>query len=267
MSLNPLEIFRRGRSDLSNFLIHLTKNGSYEEYRPFPANPGSHLFGPSATLNAEDSLRKILTNATGPAILARAPFGHFKFNIDVGFKKRGGIPLDWLKCVCFSEAPLRELKSFYTATQDPRNSSLKHNKYQKFGIGFSTEFVRSKKGHPVFYFDSRRDDIVAALDSIPTGESLSHWKPLLPLFEQYGPKLHIQDKREIDFRWEREWRAIGDFTFTFSEVAFGLCPEEKISDFKNLVNNSFPFIDPDWTADKLEQELTANGWGNLAQAL
>ncbi len=264
---NPSDLFRKGRSDLSNFLVHLTKNGSYEEYKPFDANPGSYLFGNSRTLNAEDSLKDILTHKPTPAILARAPFGHFKFNIDVGFKKRGSVPLDWLKCVCFSETPLRELKSFYTATQDPKNANLKLNKYQKFGLAFSTEFVRTKNGHPVFYFDSRRTDMLAALDAMPHLGTLSTWKSLLPLFEQYGPKLHTTDQREIDFRWEREWRATDHFSFNLNQVAFGLCPEEKIPFFQKLVNNIFPFVDPDWTTDRLTNELKSGGWSALAHAL
>lgn len=243
---NPSELLRKNRADLSNFLIHLTKEGSYEEYKPFAKNPGSFTFGDSSTLNAEASLKAILSTMT---MLARAPFGHFKFQINVGYKKdRAGVPLDWLKCVCFSEAPLSELKQFYLATQDSKNETLKRNKYQKYGIAFSTEFIRSKNGHPVFYFDSRRGDIVQSLNKLPYATpGLHQWKPLMPLFEQYGPKLHSPgDEGEINFTWEREWRIVGDLNFTLNQVAFGLCPEGKISMFEALVKNSFPFIDPDW---------------------
>lgn len=264
---NPSNLLRKNRKDLSNFLIHLTKNGSYEEYVPYRACPGSFLFRQSTTLNAKDSLIGILQNKPSPCILARAPFGHFKFNINVGAQQRGGVSLNWLKCVCFSETPLSELKSFYLATQDPQNSHLKLNKYQKYGLAFVTELVRSKEGHPVFYFDSRRTDIVGALNSMIYAGRLSDWKAVMPLFEQYGPKLHAQDQREIDFRWEREWRAVGDFHFAFDEVAFGLCPENEISYFTSLVNNKFPFIDPDWPNNKLKAELTKDGWTALTQEL
>lgn len=264
---NPSAFFRKGRGDLSNFLVHLTKNGSYEDYQPFAPSPGGYRFSNSTILDAEDSLRKILANKPGPTILARAPFGHFKFNVDVGYQKRGGIPLDWIKSVCFSETPLRELKSFYTATQDPKNTVSKLNKYQKFGLAFHNELVRSKNGHPIFYFDSRRADIISALNSMVITGSLSTWKPLLPLFEQYGPKLHSADKSEIDFRWEREWRVTGDFKFNLTEVAFGLCPENKISDFQTLAGKAFPFIDPDWPSEQLQANLISGGWKSLAEAL
>ena len=219
-------------------------------------------------MNAESTLKEILTYRSTPTILARAPFGHFKFKIDVGYQKRGGVPLEWLKCVCFSETPLRELKSFYSATQDPRNAAIKFNRYQKYGLGFATELVRSKNGHPVFYFDSRRKDLVKTLDAFLITGSQATWKPILPLFEQYGPKLHkVSDQSEIDFRWEREWRSVGDFRFTFEEVAFGLCPEEKIPMFQKLAGNKFPFIDPDWDQEKLEKYLFSSGWSVLADAL
>lgn len=172
---NPWELFTKDRSDLSNFLIHLTKNGSFEEYVPFSAAPGNFKFGSSTTLDAEDSLRSILSDSPKPIILARAPFGHFKFKIDIWYQKRGSVPPDWLKCVCFSETPLRELKSFYSATQDPKNAHLKHNKYQKYGLAFSSKLIRSKNGHPVFYFDSRRSDIVRALNSMTSVGTLSTW--------------------------------------------------------------------------------------------
>lgn len=264
---NPSDLFKKERSDLSNFLIHLTKDGSFDEYKPFEKSPGSFLFGQSEKLNAEKSLLEILTFRPNPTILARSPFGHFKYNIDVGFQRRGGIPLDWLQCVCFSETPLRELKSFYSATQDPKNAGIKHNKYQKYGLAFSTELVRKKGGHPVFYFDSRRKDIVNALNAFLINGSLSLWKSLLPLFEQYGPRLHTKHSgNDIDFRWEREWRCVGDFKFTLDEVAFGLCPEAKIQEFNMLVKNKFPFIDPDWDQHTLQKKLIASEWSVLADA-
>ncbi|MBI2603877.1 MAG: hypothetical protein HYW48_12560 [Deltaproteobacteria bacterium] len=179
---NPWDLFKKERSDLSNFVIHLTKNGSFDEYKPFAKKPGSYIFGSSEILNSNASLQEILSHQPSPAILARAPFGHFKFKIDVGYRNRGSIPLEWLKSVCFSETPLRELGSFYSATQDPRNAEIKHNKYQKYGLGFSTELVRAKGGHPVFYFDSRRTDVVNSLDAMVVTGSLSVWRPLLPLY-------------------------------------------------------------------------------------
>ena len=132
------------RSDLSNFLIHLTKNGSYEKFEPFRKTPGHYIFNESETLDAKDSLQQILKEKT---ILARSPFGHFKFQISVGHLVRGSMPLNWLQSVCFSESPLQELSSFYLATQTTKE---KVNNYQKYGIVFSQQL-------PQYFLDPQHE--------------------------------------------------------------------------------------------------------------
>lgn len=263
MSANPLEFFRRNRLDLSNFLIHLTKNGSYEEWKEMDLYKGHYLYGNSQTIDAEQSLTAILTGQP-PTLLARAPFGVFKvIGLNVGKTKKMDIPIDWLRCVCFSETPLRELKSFYAATQDPKNWSLKTNRYQKLGLAFEAETLRNKGGHPVFYYDRRQASIAGSIEKL--GEQPLHaiGRPLLSLCEPYGPKI-LDPNKEIDFRWEREWRVTGDLTFALNEVAFGICPEEKIPKFEKMVHKAFPFIDPDWEIDRMKQDLESRGWKQLA---
>lgn len=151
MPNNPSENITQSRADLSQFLIHLTRNGSSQVYEPFRRNPGHYLFRGGDTLEAKAALTTILSEGT---IRARAPFGHFKFQIPVGYQSRGMMPLEWLQCVCFSEAPISELRSFYRATQQ----SSRINQYQKYGVAFSQAFVRSRPWHPMLYFDSSRDD-------------------------------------------------------------------------------------------------------------
>lgn len=205
-----------------------------------------------------------------PTLLARSPFSHFKYGISVGYQKRRGIPLEWLQCVCFSETPLRELKSFYLATQDPKNQNVKANKYQKYGLAFHTEFVRSKKGHPLFYFDSRRKDLVAAIDQLGDPPFRDVQRSNLALFESFGPRLHAKgpsDSSEVDFRWEREWRIVGGLQFELDQVAFGLCPEREINGFQPMVGRAFPFVDPDWPIEALKEYLAQNGWTSLADAI
>lgn len=270
MSKSARELFTKERSDLSNFLIHLTKNGSFDLYEPFAKVPGHYLFRDSQGQEADDALKEIL-KMNPPTLLARSPFSHFKYGISVGYQSRRRIPLEWLQCVCFSEAPLRELKSFYRATQDPKNQNVKANKYQKYGLAFHTEFVRSKNGHPLFYFDSRRKAVVTAVDMLGDPPFRDSAKNTLALYESYGPKLHSKipnDKTEVDFRWEREWRVLGSLQFRHDEVAFGLCPENEIEKvFQPMVGKAFPFIDPDWDIDSLKIYLNKSGWNNLADAI
>jgi hypothetical protein len=269
VAVNPAELLSAERSDLSNFLIHLTKNGSYEVYEDYPYIEGHYKFRNSSNLQADDSLIKILSSDT-PTLQARAPFGHFKYDISIYTKARRAVPLEWLQCACFSETPLRELRSFYLATQQSKNIAYKKNKYQKYGIAFFTDFIRNKGGHPVLYFDSRNDKIYQNVDRLADPEFLPTCEPLLPLFESFGPARRSKSRlatNEIDFRWEREWRHVGDIAFELKDVAFGLCPQDRIPEFEKLSKGFFPFIDPDWSQENLYKYLKSKGRDDLAEAI
>ncbi len=81
------------------------------------------------------------------------------------------------------------------------------------------------------------------MDAIAVSADCERIKSTLPLYESFGPSLYLP-KREVDFRWEREWRVVGDVAFTASDVAFGICAREDITYFENLVQHKFPFVDP-----------------------
>lgn len=260
---NPSENIARSRSDLSQFLIHLTRNGSFQIYEPFRKNPGHYLFRGGDIQEAKPALNAILSEQM---IRARAPFGHFKFQIPVGYQSRGMMPLEWLQCVCFSETPISELRSFYRATQQ----SSRINQYQKYGLAFSQAFIRSRGGHPLLYFDSSRDDTTAAINK--TGEPANRptTRPLLPLCEPFGLKRSAEgtipnNNDIVDFRWEREWRHVGDFRFEHTEVAFGLCPAREINEMEHSVNGAFTFIDPDWEPEQIRQHFQKQGHTELAE--
>ncbi len=265
-AINPLELLRKGRSDLSNFLIHLTKNGSFELWRDYRPKQGHFLFGESETLNAARSLVEIL-GGNPPTLLARAPFGIFKLTgINTGKNVKMNIPVAWLRSVCFSETPLRELKSFYRATQEEKNWTAKKNKYQKYGLAFHADFVRNRGGHPVFYYDRRNAAIAQSVEALGKPELHPVTQPILPLCEPYGPKV-LEPQKEIDFRWEREWRIVGDFQFAWTDVAFGICAEKHIEAFEARVQHQFPFLDPDWEIDRLKSYLDQKGLQDLASRI
>lgn len=261
MAENPSKNITKNRADMSQFLIHLTKNGSFQVYKPFQANPEHYWFEGGDTVEAKDSLIKILNQKV---ILARSPFGHFKYQIPVGHKARGMMPLDWLRSVCFSEAPLGEIASFYEAT---RNEKSHVNKYQKYGLAFSQSLVRAKGGHPVFYFDSNNDLVVSAVDKIGQPINRLQTKSILPFFESFGKKLHSLSGGYTDYRWEREWRFVGDFVFGLKEVVFGLCPENEIDEMEKIAQNQFPFIDPSWDLGQIKYRLESKGAAELIEIL
>jgi hypothetical protein len=71
------------------------------------------------------------------------------------------------------------------------------------------------------------------------------FKPTMPLIEGFGPPWfrRADGPSEVDFRWEREWRVAGDFSFSLSDVAFGLCRRADKAKFEALVGAQFPFVD------------------------
>ncbi len=144
------------------------------------------------------SQAEIEKRGTPPTLQARAPFGVFKLiGVNTGRKVKMNIPVSWLKSVCFSETPLRELKSFYRATQDEKNWTFKANKYQKYGLAFHAEFVRGRGGQPVFYYDRRNIPITQSVESLGHPDLHEKTKAILPLCEPYGPKV-LEPEKEID---------------------------------------------------------------------
>lgn len=234
------------RADLSQFLIHLTKDGSFDFFSPLG---NGHRFA-AQTVQAETSLERILQVQPNPQILARSPYGYFKMKVDYPYTPRGGVNPDWIKTVCFSETPLQEIKSFYQAV------AAKRNQYKKYGLAFWTETIRARGGNPVLYIDSRKPQLIQALNSMLTNHQ--QWKEFYPFFESFGPQV-LNAARTSDFRWEREWRHPGDLTFTFNDIAFGICPDNKIQKFEALTGGQTIFIDPDWDIPTLTAYFTAKG--------
>ncbi len=246
---NPSELIIKNRSDISQFLIHLTKDGVFDHY----VDTGSDRFlWKSQTVNAEDSLRKILTTYPKPRLVAQSPMGYFKYKIDLPTKVRGGVKPEWLKCVCFSEVPLVELPSFYQAVV------TKRNEYKKYGLGFWQKTIRLKGGNSVFYIDAGNSSLLTSVNSLIQGPNLKVFQSMLPFIQEFGPRLFAKPgfvQGQVDFRWEREWRVIGSFEFNLSDVAFGICPESQITVFEGIVQNGFPFLDPDWDYETLKKNL------------
>lgn len=239
------------RADLSQFLIHLTKDGTFSDFTPY----GNGFQFSSQIVQAEQSLEGIIRNTQ---IAARSPYGYFKLKIDYPRTPRGGVNPDWIKTVCFSETPLHEIKSFYQAT------TAKRNLYRKFGLAFRTEVIRGKGGNPVLYIDSRKKNLIQQLDSMTTNHN--QWKDFYPYFETFGPQV-LYPANTSDFRWEREWRMPGHLNFTFNEIAFGICPEGKIAKFEALTANQVIFIDPDWDTITLKRHFQSKGANQLAAEL
>jgi len=195
---------KRKRTDLSTFLVHLTRdyNG----------------------IKAYKNLDNILTNRK---IEARNAYGLFQYDTNAK------------KVVCFTEAPLDQIKTFIEEKIPGRKIEL-----SSYGLVFTQRAVIEKGGNPTFYINTCKDttykDAIKSISRRLTNDA--DFLKLKPFFNEFGKK--------IDFYWEREWRVPGDFTFDYKDVVVGLCPEEAIERYEGNFNK-VKFIDPCWALEEI----------------
>lgn len=248
MALNRSDI-KRLRGDLSPFLIHLTRGGTYRRWKDIHNIPKDD----NPTLNAKTSLEEIIQNSK---IEARSPFGYFNYSVPYNGKNLDSqVKRSWLQSVCFTETPVDHIHIQF------QNIVGRRLQFQPYGLAFFENSIRSKNGSPVMYFDTNNKSTRQSLDTVPTSDNCASMKSLLPLYEGFGPPLFQTQwsPKEIDFRWEREWRIVGDFNYSLeNDIAFGICPANEIGHFENLVGNKFPFIDPTPPIQTMKQKLKLN---------
>lgn len=207
------------RSDLSTFLVHLTRSGN-----------GS----------AKDILCKILIEGR---LSARSPFGHAFADM-----KKAGWDLADQMCVCFTEVPLE----YICLLAEPiKGRSVVMEPY---GIAITKKQGRRKDANPVWYIDQTigRTWLTNPLNQI-VREAIDGKNPGHPIFritpfiEQFG--------EYKDFHWEREWRCIGDFRLPKHFMI--IAPESDHADIKKVVSekgsmdpSNIRFIDAHWGLEK-----------------
>jgi hypothetical protein len=157
------------------------------------------------------------------------------------------------RAVCFSEVPPHELGRLATRRKS------------KFGIAFTKSFIRAQGGGPIWYV-GKNSPMATAVDSLISRGQLDPNDPiwqLTPLIDKpgnYGGAMY-------DFEWEREWRHVGDLTFSESDVAFLVIPEELHATawgfFASALNENSgpaylcPYIDPYWDQVRVQQALSS----------
>lgn len=223
---DPIEIDRllNRRSDLSTFVVHLTREGT------------------GGAPSARENLVAILTAG---AIEARTPMGW----TGTGARRLPAAALDAMKVVCFSETPLEHVYSLF---QDIRGRSVKLSSY---GLAFTRDTARSRGINPVWYvdmtpgrtwalppaLDELRHEAVAAVAGFETHPA----SKILPFIEAMG----TWPGGRKEFSWEREWRHLGNFEFRWSDVALVLCPEDEIDAFEGL--GPYNAVDPSWSLERM----------------
>jgi len=201
------------RTDLSTFLIHLTRDHQQAA--------------------ARDNLLSILIAGR---IEARSCYGAAAVRAsqdpDVAATQR---------CVCFSEAPLEQA---WMLTREIAGRGVALSQY---GVVFTKSYGRKRGANPVWYQDitpghywltnpvnqlneiSRRGQSATIVSTPPdvTGPLILSPIPsedpilkLTPFIEQMGPTTNSMK----EFWWEREWRHVGDFLFMLPRVVAVLAP-------------------------------------------
>jgi hypothetical protein len=210
------------RGDLSPFLIHLTKD------------IGQVSGGVYKTVTARSNLESMITSKS---LIAKDSHSYFKYC----YPKN--VQTAWLNSVCLTETPLKVIKIQLL----PMANRRVH--FESYGLAFFESAVRAQGGNPVIYIDSSHIPNIAALKNLALSPNCHQFKEFFHLFQTFGMSFGSGPRRDIDFRWEREWRVQGNLQIDHgADVAFGLCPEEEITYFEGLVYKAsgavVPFIDP-----------------------
>lgn len=215
------------RSDLSTFLVHLTRNT------------------PEGT-SARENLTAILRDGTLRALSAMG------WARDVA-RTLGPEAEETQKVVCFSETPLEQVFSMF-ADIEGRDIAL-----QPYGVAFTKMTARRKGVNPVWYVDmtpGRTWVQAKALNQLRADAAadaaafVGHaGSKLFPFIEPMG----TWPERQREFWWEREWRHTGDMAFDRQEIALVLCPAVEMPEFETLVPGKC--VDPTWSLERIIAQL------------
>lgn len=210
------------RSDISPFLVHLTKSAEVKQ----------------GTYPPEFVLDNIIRNRK--LVAGENPISDARFGIEGANAEQ--LKSEYCRAVSFTETPLSEIHCLLDILERKKEYQL-----EPYGLVFLKYKLRKKGVSPVLYLNNENNDkfeVVKALCKLIGGETDAAAKQILPLISSFGKRL-VEPEKTIDFYWEREWRypsGVGDFGFTKKDVFVGICPDEEIKDFEKVFEG-VKFID------------------------
>lgn len=235
----------RFRSDISKFLVHLTRN--------------------TRGVNAEDNLVNILKSKKIEARNHHCLFSPKIKKMDITDRLRNSF-----KTVCFTETPLNQI--YKLAAEDfPRRIKLKPH-----GLVFWRDEMLKSGANPAIYlnadgtslreyliseFDRHFEDVRAMLN---LKENEDYHKEIV----HYYSLVNLISGRH-DFSWEREWRHSGDFKFRYSDVVAIVTEnpnefiekcEDKLSKAQINYVKRIPIISADWSYEDVVEEMAMKIW-------
>ncbi len=221
------EILSR-RSDLSTFLVHLTRS-----------------------VGGKTGKQRLASIVRGRTIEAVTPFGHA-----VSPLQATDWSLDGQKCVCFTETPLEHISLL---TQEIEGRQIK---FEPYGIIITKKQARKLGVNPVWYLDITpgHDWLTKPLNELiqRAVAEKNEFDPvftLTPYVEQFGLGAGIPK----DFSWEREWRVRRAFPLPDKYVL--ICPEAEHDQFRNVLEregkalSDVPLLDAAWGLETIIARL------------
>lgn len=232
------EILRQ-RSDISSFVVHLTRQGEEDAETP------------------EANIKSILENR---AITARTHHGFDKAALENAD----------IRTVCFTETPFEYLPLL------SKEIDKRQIQFSEWGLAFSKYIARLRGANPILYAHSfpnmgggpyQPADALRSMATVLNKGEVGVLKK-----EDFPPWFHIALETLLAFSesmqrsgtprewwWEREWRRVGDFTFSFDQVAFGLCPPEFVLPMEawamETLDHPIRFISSRWTIEEAISHL------------
>lgn len=222
------------RSDISQFLVHLTKNSD----------------GLAAKDRLKDMLNTGILRQSGNPVADsrwRLPFTHTLFT-------------ELTSAICFTETPLSQIHCLL-------NIAKRQVNLEPYGLVFMKDRLQGMHISPVHYINNWADDAVDMFDAYRfLADSATHGdaaQRILPLLSLYGHYLEaLNGKKQTgkqDFYWEREWRrpyCHGDFEFDYRKDIFvGMCPQGEVREFEGAFDMSF--FDPRVAMSYASKKLVA----------
>ena len=247
MNTNNIKHLLYRRTDLSTFLVHFTKETRKD----------------GAISSAYDNLVSILTD------------DQFYDSCLIAGERRGMALGDKCKpydvpnqqVVCFTETPLEQA---WTLLGDIKGRDVR---LEPYGVVFTKIWARKKRVNPVWYIDETPGNDGYKWLSKTINEMVKHdieceqfdgILRLTPFFEPMGTWLTNSPPSRKEFWWEREWRAVGDLHFNWSDLVAVLLPEEKHNDIKDELQKAeynpkklqlLNFLDPSWGLERMISAL------------
>jgi hypothetical protein len=221
------------RTDLSTFLVHLTRSGDGED--------------------AKSRLMSIIGATTPPTpalIRARSPFGFAKDAFAVGSP-------EWQlqRCVCFTETPLEYIKLLVGPIEG------RAVPVEPYGVAITKKQGRRRGVNPVWYVDQttgrdwHQSNAINALIDVAKQSGVFIGTPIAAI-APFAEPMGTWPTGRKEFWWEREWRYVGDFMLNMPYLL--LCPEKHMPDFKNATE-TFAYrpamVDPAWSLERIIAHL------------